>query len=64
MNLKERAKEAREHAEVCLDPSCHALANALDSALLARKWRHDRDHEPRRRTDDLPPWSAVSGEDH
>jgi hypothetical protein len=35
MSLTERARITREHADVCVEPHCHALANALEGAVDA-----------------------------
>ncbi|MGA7055236.1 MAG: hypothetical protein WBZ37_29025 [Mycobacterium sp.] len=35
MPLSDKAREAREHADGCTNPSCHAVANALEGALSA-----------------------------
>jgi hypothetical protein len=62
LSVEQAAKRAREIADTSIDPADHRVALALEGALLAQKWRHKRDHEPVGRTDDLPPWSAVSGD--
>jgi hypothetical protein len=61
MTLHDAAKTAREIADTCTAPSCHAVANALEGADRAEE---DRlllaaltEQGP---VDDLPPWSAVS----
>jgi hypothetical protein len=63
MTIEEAAAAARARADVSIDPADHALANALESIITARQWRRDRDRDPVGRTDDLPAWSAISGED-
>jgi hypothetical protein len=60
MSLGDAARRAREHAQVCVNPACHRVALALEAALKAAKWRHDRDHDLSGRTDDIPPWSQIS----
>jgi hypothetical protein len=35
MSLFDAARAAREHADACTNPSCHAVANALEGALDA-----------------------------
>jgi hypothetical protein len=62
VNLDEARRAAREHADVCIEPSCHALANALDGADYAQAlaiFRAAVDPDWRD-TSDLPPWSEVS----
>jgi hypothetical protein len=61
LSLEAAHAAARAKADTSLDPADHRYALALEGALLARKWRHDRDHrDVPGHTDDLPPWSAVS----
>lgn len=43
MSLFAAARDARRHADTCTNPSCHAVANALESALAAQR---DKGHEP------------------
>jgi hypothetical protein len=61
MSLDDAAKLAREHADVCIDPGCHVVANALEGALaaerLAARWAAN---PPQGDTSDLEPWSQVS----
>jgi hypothetical protein len=59
MSLEDRAKAAREHADVCINPSCHMVANALEGALYAE--RHPP--PPPANTVGILPWSAVSAPD-
>ena len=35
MSLSDKARAAREHADVCLDRGCHAVALAMEGALAA-----------------------------
>jgi hypothetical protein len=35
MSLSDKAREARAHADGCTNPSCHAVAAALEGALHA-----------------------------
>ena len=35
MSMFDAARAAREHADACTSPSCHAVANALEGALDA-----------------------------
>lgn len=62
IGLDDARRVCREHADVCLDPACHALANALDGAHYAEALRMVRDVcDPGwRTTEGIPPWSAVS----
>ncbi len=53
MSLFDKARDARAHAEVCTEPGCHAVANALEGALAAERATV---HEPAS-TEGLP--SAV-----
>jgi hypothetical protein len=48
MSLTDRAREAREHADACADPGCHALSAALAAALdaAARDQLTDLREEP------------------
>jgi hypothetical protein len=62
MSLEQPAKAAREHADVCINPSCHRVANALDAAVKAEQ---DRAllaalTEPPTPETAPPPWSEVS----
>ena len=59
MTLSEAAKLAREHADVCIDPSCHAVANALEGAIAAERMALDRSLDPEPNFDGIPPWSQV-----
>lgn len=56
MSLEDRAREAREHADRCINPHCHRIALALEGALHAE--RHPP--PPPGDSSDLPPWSEVS----
>ena len=62
MRLSEARARVRAHADVCIDPMCHRLANALEGAEYAEALRLVRaaadpaDHD----TTGIPPWSAVS----
>jgi hypothetical protein len=60
MSLEEAAEAARAHAETCINRSCHALANALEGAVLAEKWRRKRADDPPAEHTGIPPWGAVS----
>ena len=35
MSLYDRAREARAHADSCIEPSCHAAALAFEGAVAA-----------------------------
>ena len=39
MSLHDAARRAREHADVCTDRGCHAVANALEAAQRAEEDR-------------------------
>ncbi len=43
MSLFDKAREAREHANTCTNPSCHAVANALEGALATER---AKGHQP------------------
>jgi hypothetical protein len=62
MSLHHATDAAREHADACIDKSCHALALALAAAEHAESDRLLRDgleaHEPD--LTGIPKWSAVS----
>ena len=62
MNLREAAKAAREHADGCINPSCHAVANALDGVVLAEQNQAllDALTEPPTPETAPPPWREVS----
>ena len=61
MTLDEARRAAREHADVCLEPSCHALANALEGAEHAVALAIFRQtFDPDRTTEGIPPWSSVT----
>ena len=61
MTLDEARRAAREHADTCIEPSCHALANALEGAEHAVALAIFRQtFDPDRDTSDLPPWSSVT----
>ncbi|HVQ86534.1 MAG TPA: hypothetical protein VMS84_17575 [Mycobacterium sp.] len=63
MSLEAAHAAARAKADTSLDPADHRYANALAAALAARKWLHDRHRDPVAPTDDIAPWSQVSGAD-
>jgi hypothetical protein len=46
MSIFDKAKAAREHADRCIDPSCHALACALEAALTAAAHEQLSELEP------------------
>lgn len=60
MTLGEAARRAREHAETCIDPSCHRVATALEAALAAERGRRRRGEPIPADAPPIPPWSAVS----
>jgi hypothetical protein len=60
MSLEDAAKRWRARADRSIDPIVHRVALALEGAVSARQWRRRRQADPEGRTDDLPPWSAVS----
>jgi hypothetical protein len=37
MSLFDAARDARRHADTCTNPSCHAVANALEGALATER---------------------------
>lgn len=45
--LSDATRDARAHADVCIDPSCHRVALALEGALDAEFHAiKDAEHEP------------------
>ena len=59
MSLYEATQRANEVASGSIDPSDHAVKNALQGALDAERHRLHRSLDPQGYTDDLPTWSEV-----
>ncbi len=62
MTLTEAREFVRAHAETCLDPMCHRLRHALDSAhySVALNLVREAIDPADRTTEGIPPWSEVS----
>jgi hypothetical protein len=52
--LNDAAKEAREHTDTCTDPSCHALANALETAETAEAQEQLSEFQPEHDVEGIP----------